>query len=42
MRARTIDVWATDFLAAHGDEPVTVVHLACGLDARAASARQVR
>ncbi len=35
MRARTIDNWATDFLASHSNEPVTVVHLACGLDARA-------
>ncbi|XWW97805.1 hypothetical protein V2A60_005792 [Cordyceps javanica] len=35
MRARVMDDWATEFLAAHREEPVAVIHLACGLDARA-------
>ncbi|TQV94777.1 O-methyltransferase-like protein [Cordyceps javanica] len=35
MRARVMDDWATELLAAHREEPVAVIHLACGLDARA-------
>lgn len=35
MRTRTMDDWTADFLTVHRDEPVTVIHLACGLDARA-------
>lgn len=35
MRVRTMDDWVTAFLARHRDEPVTVLQLACGLDARA-------
>ncbi|KAK5661135.1 hypothetical protein OQA88_11025 [Cercophora sp. LCS_1] len=35
LRARTLDRWTADFLTRRGvDAPVTVVHLACGLDAR--------
>ncbi|KAI0160222.1 S-adenosyl-L-methionine-dependent methyltransferase [Xylariaceae sp. FL1272] len=33
-RARRIDLWCQDFLDSHGDEPVSVLHLACGLDSR--------
>ncbi|KUI60166.1 Tetracenomycin polyketide synthesis O-methyltransferase TcmP [Cytospora mali] len=32
--ARQMDDWTADFLAQHPDENVTVLHLACGLDAR--------
>jgi O-methyltransferase involved in polyketide biosynthesis len=35
MRARCIDMWTADFLARHAGKPVTVLHLACGLDSRA-------
>lgn len=35
LRARLMDDWTTDFLTRHKDVPVTVVHLACGLDSRA-------
>ncbi|GAB1316336.1 hypothetical protein MFIFM68171_06546 [Madurella fahalii] len=36
LRARALDRWTADFLALHRarKQPVTVVHLACGLDAR--------
>ncbi|KAB5547232.1 S-adenosyl-L-methionine-dependent methyltransferase [Coniochaeta sp. 2T2.1] len=34
LRARIIDQWATEWLNAHKGEDVTVLHLACGLDAR--------
>lgn len=34
-RARRYDDWCRDFLARHKDEPVTVLHMACGLDCRA-------
>ncbi|KAJ3480885.1 hypothetical protein NLG97_g7959 [Lecanicillium saksenae] len=40
MRVRTMDEWVTEFLQHHKDEPVTVVHLACGLDARALRLRE--
>lgn len=33
-RARRLDEWCQDFLYAHAGEPVTVLHLACGLDMR--------
>ncbi|KAK4098706.1 hypothetical protein N658DRAFT_398013, partial [Parathielavia hyrcaniae] len=35
-RARALDWWTADFLALHRarNQPVTVVHLACGLNAR--------
>jgi methyltransferase (TIGR00027 family) len=33
LRARLLDVWTTEFLAAHPE--ATVLHLACGLDSRA-------
>ncbi|KAK7743918.1 hypothetical protein SLS53_003940 [Cytospora paraplurivora] len=33
-RARQMDEWTEEFLARHPDEHVTVLHLACGLDAR--------
>lgn len=32
-RALTLDKWCEEFILAH-DQPVTVVHLACGLDCR--------
>lgn len=35
FRSATLDKWTREFLAEHEDEDVTVVHLACGLDARA-------
>lgn len=35
LRARLFDQWTTEFLNKHKDEPVTVLHMACGLDARA-------
>ncbi|ATY60202.1 tetracenomycin polyketide synthesis O-methyltransferase [Cordyceps militaris] len=35
MRSYTIDTWAASFLARHRDQAVAVVHLGCGLDARA-------
>lgn len=35
LRTRFLDQWTTEFLNKHRDEPVTVLHLACGLDARA-------
>ncbi|OAA54041.1 O-methyltransferase-like protein [Cordyceps fumosorosea ARSEF 2679] len=35
LRSRTIDEWAADFLDRHAGQPVAVLHLACGLDARA-------
>ncbi|KAK0740014.1 S-adenosyl-L-methionine-dependent methyltransferase [Schizothecium vesticola] len=34
LRARILDAWTFAFLQRHAHEPVTVVHLACGLDAR--------
>ena len=34
-RTARFDKWTRDFLATHKDEPVTILHLACGLDARA-------
>lgn len=33
-RARRIDAWTAEFLDRHAGERVTVLHLACGLDAR--------
>ncbi|ROW10561.1 hypothetical protein VMCG_01939 [Cytospora schulzeri] len=33
-RAKRMDDWTAEFLADHPDENVTVLHLACGLDAR--------
>ncbi|KAI1810602.1 tetracenomycin polyketide synthesis O-methyltransferase TcmP [Poronia punctata] len=33
-RGRQIDVWCQDFVDRHDDQPVTVLHLACGLDSR--------
>ncbi|KAK2613164.1 hypothetical protein N8I77_000091 [Diaporthe amygdali] len=33
-RTKQLDDWCQDFLDRHGDNPVTVVHLACGLDSR--------
>ncbi|KAI1167415.1 S-adenosyl-L-methionine-dependent methyltransferase [Nemania serpens] len=35
MRTKQLDEWCKDFLEAHANEPVTVLHLACGLDLRA-------
>ncbi|KAH8907801.1 S-adenosyl-L-methionine-dependent methyltransferase [Coniochaeta sp. PMI_546] len=35
LRARFLDTWTTEWLESHKDEPVTVLHLAVGLDARA-------
>lgn len=35
LRTRYLDQWTGDFLAAHADERVTVLNIACGLDARA-------
>ncbi|KAI8953996.1 S-adenosyl-L-methionine-dependent methyltransferase [Xylaria longipes] len=35
VRAKQLDQWCKVFLEAHAHEPVTVVHLACGLDLRA-------
>lgn len=32
-RALTLDTWCEEFIASH-NEPVTVLHLACGLDCR--------
>ncbi|KAJ6783150.1 hypothetical protein PWT90_01448 [Aphanocladium album] len=40
LRARTMDDWVAAFLEHHRDEPVTVAHLACGLDARALRLRE--
>ncbi|KAK7746278.1 hypothetical protein SLS53_002237 [Cytospora paraplurivora] len=39
-RAKTLDVWCQDFLDAHGDTPVQVLQLACGLDSRFARVRR--
>ncbi|KAI1337602.1 tetracenomycin polyketide synthesis O-methyltransferase TcmP [Xylariaceae sp. FL0016] len=33
-RAKQLDVWCQDFVDRHDDEPVTVLHLGCGLDSR--------
>lgn len=33
-RAKALDDWCQDFLDAHADEPVQVLHIACGLDSR--------
>ncbi|KAI0479064.1 S-adenosyl-L-methionine-dependent methyltransferase [Xylariaceae sp. FL0804] len=33
-RARQLDAWCQDFIDRHADEPVAVLHLACGLDSR--------
>jgi O-methyltransferase involved in polyketide biosynthesis len=33
-RARRLDEWCQDFLARYADEPVTILHLGCGLDLR--------
>jgi O-methyltransferase involved in polyketide biosynthesis len=33
-RAKKMDVWCEDFLAQHGEEPVTVLNIACALDSR--------
>jgi len=35
LRARCLDLWIVDFINRHKGTPVTVLHLACGLDARA-------
>lgn len=35
LRARTFDRWTSDFLDAHGDQEITVLHLATGFDTRA-------
>ncbi|KAM3461894.1 hypothetical protein MY5147_009891, partial [Beauveria neobassiana] len=35
LRTRTLDDWAAEFLDRHAGQAVAVVHLACGLDARA-------
>ncbi|KAI1117019.1 S-adenosyl-L-methionine-dependent methyltransferase [Nemania sp. NC0429] len=35
LRTKQLDEWCRGFLEAHADEPVTVLHLACGLDLRA-------
>ncbi|KAJ8130403.1 hypothetical protein O1611_g3229 [Lasiodiplodia mahajangana] len=35
VRAKTLDDWCRVFLEAHEHEPVTVLHLGCGLDLRA-------
>ncbi|EON99778.1 putative tetracenomycin polyketide synthesis o-methyltransferase tcmp protein [Phaeoacremonium minimum UCRPA7] len=35
LRARTFDRWTSEFLDAHGDQDVTVLHLAAGFDTRA-------
>lgn len=35
LRARYFDQWTTDFLERHTHQPVTVLHLACGLNAQA-------
>lgn len=35
VRAKHLDGWCKAFLEAHAHEPVTVLHLACGLDLRA-------
>ncbi|KAI1364747.1 S-adenosyl-L-methionine-dependent methyltransferase [Xylaria arbuscula] len=35
VRAKHLDGWCKAFLFAHAHEPVTVLHLACGLDLRA-------
>ncbi|KAF1732773.1 Tetracenomycin polyketide synthesis O-methyltransferase TcmP [Beauveria bassiana] len=40
MRTRTIDEVTSAFLTRHRDAPVAVVHLACGLDARALRLRE--
>lgn len=34
LRSLALDAWTSAFLRRHAREPVTVVHLACGLDAR--------
>lgn len=33
-RGKALDVWCQEFLDTHADEPVQVVHIACGLDSR--------
>lgn len=35
VRTKQLDEWCREFLEAHANEPVTVLHLACGLDLRA-------
>ncbi|KAI1202488.1 S-adenosyl-L-methionine-dependent methyltransferase [Nemania serpens] len=35
VRTKKLDEWCRGFLEAHASEPVTVLHLACGLDLRA-------
>ncbi|GAW11058.1 hypothetical protein ANO14919_003970 [Xylariales sp. No.14919] len=35
VRAKQLDEWCKTFLEAHTHEPITVLHLACGLDLRA-------
>ncbi|KAI1261926.1 S-adenosyl-L-methionine-dependent methyltransferase [Xylariaceae sp. FL1019] len=35
VRARELDAWCQSFLDEHAAQPVTVLHLACGLDLRA-------
>lgn len=39
-RARVLDTWCQDFLDSHGEEPVQVLQLACGLDSRVARVRR--
>jgi O-methyltransferase involved in polyketide biosynthesis len=34
LRARQLDQWTTEYLNNHSGEPIQVLHLACGLDAR--------
>jgi O-methyltransferase involved in polyketide biosynthesis len=34
LRALQMDRWTSEFLAKHKDEEVTILHMACGLDAR--------
>ncbi|KAI0105469.1 S-adenosyl-L-methionine-dependent methyltransferase [Nemania sp. FL0031] len=40
VRAKKLDDWCRVFLAAHAREPVTVLHLGCGLDLRAWRVRE--
>ncbi|KAK5627955.1 hypothetical protein RRF57_003670 [Xylaria bambusicola] len=35
VRAKQLDEWCKFFLEAHAHEPITVLHIACGLDLRA-------
>ncbi|KAI3336325.1 S-adenosyl-L-methionine-dependent methyltransferase [Xylariaceae sp. AK1471] len=40
VRAKQLDEWCKNFLKAHKNEAVTVLHLACGLDLRAMRLRK--